>query len=108
MSYSVSFGLTFPIWLHPGTFSSLERCRILASRPRRLQLSTISPTFRDRRAAFLFGAEVDKAIRAFRHADARQPSDREVQILKDLRAGSQAWFPVAQALMNLDETISKP
>ena len=53
------------------------------------------------------GSDREKVVRAFRRAVARRPGDDEVQILMELRAGGQIWFPVAQALMNLDETISK-
>ncbi len=53
------------------------------------------------------GSDRDKVIRAFRRAVARRPSDDEVQILVELRQIRQSWFPVVQALMNLDETISK-
>jgi hypothetical protein len=53
------------------------------------------------------GSDREKVIQAFRQSVARQPSDEEVQILLDLRAARQSWIPVAQALMNLDETITK-
>ncbi|MBG86371.1 MAG: hypothetical protein CMO80_05655 [Verrucomicrobiales bacterium] len=53
------------------------------------------------------GNDREKAVRAFRTAVARQPSDKEVAILLDLRRKHGSWFAVAQALMNLDETITK-
>ena len=49
----------------------------------------------------------DKAIRAFRTAVSRSPSNAEVSILLALRRKHGSWFAVAQALMNLDETITK-
>ena len=53
------------------------------------------------------GSEREKVIRAFRTAVARQPSDEEVMILLELRRKRGSWFAVAQALLNLDETITK-
>lgn len=52
-------------------------------------------------------SERDKVIRAFRTAVSRRPSDEEVKILLYLRRKQGSWFAVAQALMNLDETITK-
>ena len=53
------------------------------------------------------GNDREKAIRAFRTAVARHPRDGEINILLELRRKQGSWFPVAQALMNLDETITK-
>lgn len=53
------------------------------------------------------GSDREKVVRAFRTAVARQPSDEEVMILLELRRKRGSWFAVAQALLNLDETITK-
>jgi hypothetical protein len=53
------------------------------------------------------GSDRDKVVRAFRAAVSRRPSDEEVMILLELRRKRGSWFAVAQALLNLDETITK-
>lgn len=53
------------------------------------------------------GNDREKAVRAFRTAVSRSPNDDEIAILLQLRRKHGAWFAVAQALMNLDETITK-
>ena len=57
-------------------------------------------------------ANADGRLRyAFRLAVAREPRDAEVTVLRKLleheSPGDGAWFAVASALLNLDETISK-
>ena len=58
--------------------------------------------------------EVDARLRhGFRLAVARPPRDAELAVLRKLYAdesangASAAWFAVASALLNLDETITK-
>ncbi len=53
------------------------------------------------------GSDREKIIRAFRRALSRQPSDDEVTVLLELQQHRKSWFGVAQALLNLDETITK-
>ena len=53
------------------------------------------------------GSDREKVVRAFRAAVSRRPSDEEVMILLELRRKRGSWFAVAQALLNLDETITK-
>ena len=53
------------------------------------------------------GSDREKIVRAFRTAVARRPTDDEVMILLQLRRKRGSWFAVAQALLNLDETITK-
>jgi hypothetical protein len=53
----------------------------------------------------------DQLRHGFRLAVAREPRDAELAILRKLHAaepaGEAAWFAVASALLNLDETITK-
>ncbi|MCH2399395.1 MAG: DUF1553 domain-containing protein, partial [Pirellulales bacterium] len=53
------------------------------------------------------GSDREKIVRAFRTAVSRRPTDDEVMILLQLRRKRGSWFAVAQALLNLDETITK-
>ena len=53
------------------------------------------------------GSDREKVVRAFRTAVSRRPTDDEVMILLELRRKRGSWFAVAQALLNLDETITK-
>ena len=53
------------------------------------------------------GSDREKVVRAFRTAISRRPGDDEVMILLELRRKRGSWFAVAQALLNLDETITK-
>jgi hypothetical protein len=53
------------------------------------------------------GSDREKLVRAFRKALSRRPNEGEVNILLELRQHRKSWFGVAQALLNLDETISK-
>ena len=53
------------------------------------------------------GSDKEKIVRAFRTAVSRQPSDEEVTILLKLHKKRGSWFAIAQALLNLDETITK-
>jgi hypothetical protein len=48
-----------------------------------------------------------RAIHAFRRAVARPPSQLELAALLALQRQHGSWFPVAQAILNLDETITK-
>ncbi|PHR85783.1 MAG: hypothetical protein COA78_38845 [Blastopirellula sp.] len=100
------------------TFDSPDRSKCTAQRDRSntpLQALTLlnDPVYVEmavqfsREIASWTGSDREKLIQAFRQAVARQPSDDEVLILMELHAAGQSWFPVAQALMNLDETITK-
>ena len=100
------------------TFDSPDRSKCTAQRDRSntpLQALTLlnDPVYVEMAVKFASviaswsGSDREKVIQAFRRAVARQPSDEEVQILLDLRDARQSWFPVAQALMNLDEAITK-
>ncbi|MEM8735195.1 MAG: DUF1553 domain-containing protein, partial [Planctomycetota bacterium] len=53
------------------------------------------------------GGERDKASLAFKRALARSPSEEEIQALIELYQKHDSWFLVAQAILNLDETITK-
>ena len=53
------------------------------------------------------GEEGDKVTAAFRKALARAPTDQEVQALLGLYRKHNSWFLIAQAILNLDETITK-
>lgn len=53
------------------------------------------------------GTDREKVISAFRTAVARQPDEDEISILLELLRKRGSWFSVAQALLNLDETITK-
>jgi hypothetical protein len=54
-------------------------------------------------------SDAEKRIRyAFRLAVARQPSAKEVDVLKKLLAEAGSFTAVTSALLNLDETITKP
>ena len=53
------------------------------------------------------GSDREKIIRAFRTVVSRRPTDDESMILLELRRKRGSWFAVAQALLNLDETITK-
>ena len=53
------------------------------------------------------GDEKEKAIAAFRRAVARDPSEPELSALLALYQKHRSWFSVAQALLNLDETLTK-
>jgi Protein of unknown function (DUF1553)/Protein of unknown function (DUF1549)/Planctomycete cytochrome C len=53
------------------------------------------------------GSDREKIVRAFRTAVSRRPTDDELMILLELRRKRGSWFAVAQALLNLDETITK-
>ena len=48
-----------------------------------------------------------KVVRAFRRAVSREPSVLEMEALLELYQKHQDWFPVAQVILNLDETITK-
>ncbi len=100
------------------TFDSPDRSKCTAKRDRSntpLQALTLlnDPVYVEMAVEFASvienwsGSDREKVIQAFRQAVARQPSDEEVQILLELRTARQSWFPVAQALMNLDEAITK-
>jgi len=54
------------------------------------------------------GNESAKARDAFRRALARSPSTEELSAMLDLYRRHGNWFLVAQAILNLDETITKP
>ena len=53
------------------------------------------------------GDEEAKAIAAFRRAVARLPSEAELASIISLYRSHGSWFSVAQAILNLDETITK-
>ncbi|MEM7316941.1 MAG: DUF1553 domain-containing protein, partial [Planctomycetota bacterium] len=53
------------------------------------------------------GSDEAKIVRAFRTAVSRKPTEEELKILLELRRKRGSWFAVAQALLNLDETITK-
>lgn len=53
--------------------------------------------------------DVEQKVReGFRVAVSREPTSRELAILTELYHDSVHWFDVAQAILNLDETITKP
>ncbi len=53
------------------------------------------------------GDNESKAVAAFRTAVARKPSTAEVTALLNLYQKHNSWFSVAQAILNLDETLTK-
>ncbi|MEM1228333.1 MAG: PSD1 and planctomycete cytochrome C domain-containing protein [Planctomycetota bacterium] len=100
------------------TFDSPDRSKCTAQRDRSntpLQALTLlnDPVYVEmamnlsREIESWHGSDREKVIRVFRRAIARTPSDEEVRILLDLHFARKSWFPVVQALMNLDEAITK-
>ena len=62
-------------------------------------------------AAWLESLPIDeesKAVVAFRTAVSRKPSEAETAALLDLYYKRNSWFSVAQVILNLDETITRP
>lgn len=53
------------------------------------------------------GDDRAKAAAAFRRAVSRHPSESELQTIVSLYEAHGSWFSVAQAILNLDETITK-
>jgi len=53
------------------------------------------------------GDDKAKAALAFRKALAREPSEAEVATLLQLYHKHDTWFPAAQVILNLDETLTK-
>ena len=73
-----------------------------------------APTFVEASQAFadsierMEGTEEDRIAYAFRKAVSRRPSRAEVAALLALYQKRNDWFSVAQVILNLDETMTKP